>query len=361
MSGIATGQHLDDFLEILSQHGGSGFEQSVGNTIRTSFSRYTDDIQTDQLGNLIAHISGGGDPAKKGVRPRILLSAHMDEIALMVTEITEDGFLRVAETGGFDARTLVGQEVVVHATQRVLGIIGSKPPHLTTPEERKHAVSLEDLYIDVAMRASNVRDQIQIGDRVTIAREPLTLQQGRIAGKALDNRASIAILLECMAHLQGVVHHAEVDFVATVQEEFGMVGAQTAGYRLKPDIAIAVDVTFGALPGQAPHESFALGAGPVITMGPTIHRKVFQGLRETAVQQRIPFQVEVSQGSTGTEADVLQLVAQGLAVGIVGVPIRYMHTSVETVTYDDIVACGQLLAHYIASLDETVVEGLTCY
>jgi len=349
--------HKDTLLDILSTHGGPGFEQAVAHKCEAAFAEYTGDIRTDVLGNVIALVPGEG----MGRHPRIMLSAHMDEIALVVTKIDEGGFLRVCQAGGFDPRTLIGQEVVVHGTETLRGIIGSKPPHLTTPAERKLAAPLEDLYIDVAMPEKRVRSLITVGDRVTLHRETMELLNNRLSGKALDDRTSIAVILECLRFLQDMRHTADVYAVASVQEEVGVRGATTAGYGVNPDIAIGIDVTFAEMPGQAPDESFKIGQGPAVAFGPNIHPKVFIGLRDAADAHHITYQLELSQGPTGTDARAFQIAREGIASGLVGIAIRYMHTSVETGSYDDVVECGRLLAHYIASVDTAVVEGLTCY
>lgn len=354
---VQQANHKDTLLDLLTCHGGPGFEEAVADKVRAAFSRYTDDLSTDDMGNVIGVVRGTGSEHP----PRILLSAHMDEIALVVTKIEKGGFLRVAQSGGFDPRTLVAQEVVVHAKEALIGIVGSKPPHLTDASERSVAAPLEELYIDVGMQESRVREFVTIGDRITLRRNTMELLNNRISGKALDNRTSIAILLECMRFLEGMKHQATVYAVASVQEEVGLRGAATVGYGVNPDIAIAVDVTFADMPGQAPDESFKIGQGPAIAYGPNIHPKVFRGLRDTANANNIPFQLELTQSPTGTDGAAFQIARAGLATGVVGIPIRYMHCSVETGSYDDIVECGRLLAHYIASLTSEDVEGLTCY
>lgn len=351
-------KHRETLTELLTLHGGPGFEHAVRYRIEQAFEVYTSNIETDKLGNLIACIKGEGS----GRRPRILLAAHMDEIALIVSRIDDGGFLRVIQTGGFDARTLVGQEVLVHTkTNRLLGVVGSKPPHLTAPEERKKAAPLEDLFIDLALSEEDVSEQVNIGDRVTLARDVYMLQNDRLAGKSLDNRTSVAILLETLEILQKLRHEADVYAVATVQEEVGLRGATTAGYGVNPDIAIAIDVTFGDFPGQDADEGFVLGAGPAISYGPNLHMRVFKHLTEVAAREGIPYQVELSQGPVGADAAAFQVTRQGLASALLGIPIRYMHTSVETGSYEDIMLCARLLAQYIADVDMSVVEGLSCY
>ena len=354
---VTASTHKQDLLDILDSHGGPGFEDAVAGKVRGIFANYTNDIQTDTLGNVIVVKPGEGG----NLRPKVLLSAHMDEIALIVTKVDNGGFLRVWQTGGFDPRTLVGQEVIVQGKQPLLGIVGSKPPHLTTPQERSLAAPLEDLFIDLGMSEARVKSLVNVGDRVTLQRKTMELLNNRLSGKALDNRTSVAVMLECFRFLQQLRHEADVYAVASVQEEVGVRGATTVGFGITPDIAIAIDVTFADMPGQAPDESFKIGKGPAVTFGPNIHPKVFVGLRDAATENKIPYQLELSQGPTGTDARAYQITQQGIATGLVGIAIRYMHTSVETGSYDDIVDCGRLLAHYIAGINAEAVEGLTCY
>lgn len=354
---MTTLNHKETLLDLLDSHGGPGFEQAIAEKVTRAFKEYTADVQTDTMGNVIGVVKGEGD----GSRPKILLSAHMDEIALVVTKIEKGGFLRVWQAGGFDPRTLVGQEVVVHGKQTLRGIVGSKPPHLTSPAERKKAAPLEDLYIDVAMSESHVRELVNVGDRITLYRETMDLMNNRISGKALDNRTSIAIILECLRFLKPLRHVADVYAVASVQEEVGVRGATTVGYGVNPDIAIAIDVTFADMPGQDPDYRLKSGKGPAVSFGPNIHPKVFKGLKDAAVENHIPYQLELDQGPTGTDARAFQLVREGIACGLVGIPIRYMHCSVESGSYDDVVETGRLLAHYIATVNGETVEGLSCY
>ncbi|MFD1676331.1 M42 family metallopeptidase [Alicyclobacillus fodiniaquatilis] len=351
-------KHLQTLKELVTLHGGPGFEHDVRARIQQAFGEYTSDLRVDTLGNLIGLVQGSGEQR----RPRILLSAHMDEIALVVTRIEEGGFLRVTQAGGFDPRTLVGQEVYVHTQSgRLFGIVGSKPPHLTAPEERGKAAPLEDLFIDLASSEAKVREQVQIGDRVTLAREVYDLRNDRLAGKSLDNRTSVAIILETLEVLRKLHHVADVYVMASVQEEVGVRGAATAAYGIQPDIAIAIDVTFGDFPGQAADEGFTLDGGPAISFGPNLHMKVFRHLTAVAERENIPYQIELSQGPVGADARAFQIARAGIASALIGIPLRYMHTSVETGAYRDIAACGRLLAQYISDVDAATVEDLSCY
>ncbi|WP_018133246.1 M42 family metallopeptidase [Effusibacillus pohliae] len=344
-------------LELMEVPGVTGYESEVAGRIASYFCTYTDEIRTDKLGNLIALIRGeGAEP-----RPRIMVAAHMDEIGLIVTKVEPGGFLRFTQLGGLDPRTLLGQEVIVHGRTKCHGIVGSKPPHLTTAEERDTAIPLQDLYIDLGMPEERVREQIQIGDVITIVRSSMELQNGYIAGKALDNRAGIAALLECLQEMNRLWIQADVYVVATVQEELGNRGAAAVANAIRPDLGIAVDVTHAGMPGVAADLGMKMDGGAVIHNGPNIHRDIFARFVKTADQQNIPYQIRLSQAPTATDGNAIQITREGIPTGVLAIPLRYMHTSVETVCYRDVQRVGKLLAHFVASVDRSFVEGLACY
>lgn len=355
---LSSGNIRETMKQLISDWGISGYEHGIAERLKHVLKPYTTDIQVDKVGNLIARVPGlGPEP-----RPTVMLAAHMDEIGLLVSKIEPGGFLRVVNVGGVDARTQVAQEAVVHAKDgEYIGIFGTKPPHLTSPSERGKAAPLEDLFLDIGMPEDMVRSLVRIGDPVTIRRTPLELQNDRISGKSLDNRASIAAVLECLTEMQRLKVGADVLAVFTVQEERGRNGAGPAAYGLQPDIAIAIDVTFGDMPGGPVDASFPLDGGPAICVGPNLHRKITAGLERTAKDLNMHYEREITQGDSGTDAYPIQISRGSIPTGLVSIPLRYMHTSVETVCYRDIERTGKLLAHYIAGVDRTYVEGLSCY
>lgn len=344
--------------KLLADHGVSGHEHGIAHRLTESFAAFSSEIRIDKVGNLIAKVEGDG----QGPRPSVLLAAHMDEIGLMVTKIERGGFLRVTNIGGVDPRTQVAQEVLVHSRHGdFVGIVGSKPPHLTSPEERGKAAPLTDLFIDLGMPEEMVREKVRVGDTVTVRRDPIELQYDRIAAKSLDNRASIAAVLECLAELKRLKVGVDVYAVGTVQEERGRIGAGPAAFGVKPDIAIAIDVTFGDMPGAPDDASFPLDHGPTVLFGPNSHQKITASLAATAEELNMPYSYEFIQGDSSTDAHLLQVQHEGIATSLLSIPIRYMHTSVETVCYRDIERTGKLLAHFIAGIDRAYVEGLSCY
>lgn len=343
--------------QLTESVGGSGDEGEPRKILIDSVRHLVDEVSVDYLGNVVMRKNGEG----MGRHPRIMLAAHLDEITLIVKKIDDGGFLRLAQVGVFDPRTLLGQEVTVFGREPLYGIIGSKPPHLSTPEERKKSVPLDELFVDLGMNESNVKEKVRVGDRLTIRRKTIALAGDRMSGKAMDNRASVTALAICLMQLDKLRFKPDVYAVATTQEEIGAFGAETAAFRLQPDLAIAVDVCHGEMPGVEADLAKKLGEGPVITFGPRIHPKIYRRLLDTVKEHRLPFQIEVSQGPTWTDADNLQVVQMGIPSALISIPLRYMHTSVETLEFSDVQNVGLLLAYFIAGLNSDFVEELTWY
>lgn len=350
------GDHLEtkEFLRRLSEGVGvSGYERGLADVFRQAMSPYADRIEVDAMDNCLAVKEGQG-PCP---RPKVMLAAHMDEIGLMVSRYEKGGFLRVVQVGGFDPRTLIGQEVTVHGRQDVPGIIGIKPPHIMTAEDRKKAPRLDELFIDIGMDEAAARAAVSVGDVVTLKRRFTELHGDICAGKAFDDRAGVASLLECLKRLAALRCDADVYAVATVQEENGFKGAFTGAYAIQPDVGVAIDVGHAG-PGLPEHEALDLGGGPAIAMGANIHPKLHALMVDTAKECGIKYQDDVAPGATGTDAWAMQISREGVPTALLSLPLRYMHTSVETGSLDDIRAAGRLLAEFCARVDRALVEGL---
>lgn len=332
--------------------GVSGHEHDVAALIEELWRPYVDEIRRDALGNLIAVVRGEGLETPDGRRAAVMWAAHMDEIGMVVSAVEEEGFLRVDAVGGVDERVLLGQEVVVHTRQGPLpGIIGTKPPHLTTDEEARKVPRLQDLFIDVGLPAEEARRRVRVGDPVTVRQEPARLQGQRMTAKSLDNRAGVAVLSEALAQLRRRRHGVDVYAVATVQEEVGLRGATTSAYGLAPALAVAVDVTFGDQPGLPDTQTVELGKGPALGRGANVHPRIYEALRETARSEGIPFQDEYLPGYSGTDAWAIQIAREGIPTGLVSVPLRHMHSPVEVVDLGDVREAGRLLAAWAARID----------
>jgi endoglucanase len=350
---------LDKFelLEKLTNaHGVSGSEFSMGKAVTDALGSLSDTVNIDRLGNIIAHKKGTSNGKVK-----IMLAAHVDEIGFMVKYIEDNGFLRFTSIGGIDPRTSIGQEVTIHGNEDILGVIGSKPPHLQDAKEQNKAIKLEDMIIDTGFTKEQLEGKVSLGDTITVKRKTERLLNERVTGKAMDNRSGVVTLYEVLKELQDMKHYADVYAVATVLEEETMSGAHTSTYAIDPDLGIAVDVGFGRTPELSVYESIELGKGPGLAIGGNIHPGLRKRLTETADKYGIPYQTDVAPGPTGTDARAMQITRDGIPTLLVSIPLRYMHTSVETLDLRDIHHSARLIAHFINSIKEDEMEGLLCF
>jgi len=346
-------------MELSFAVGISGSEESATAAASRHLERYVTRVWRDRLGNLIAFKEGD----KPGEEPfSLALVAHIDEIGAMVTKIEEGGALRFTGVGGIDPRILPGQPVEVHGRTLLKGVVGAKAPHLLSEKERREASKFEDLFIDIGLTKEQAEKQVRIGDLVSFDAPPLAMTAGKnIAGKSLDDRAGVAALIICAAELAAARHRANIYFVASVQEEVGLRGATTAAYGLVPDLAVAIDVTHGEAPGLTPPDVFELGGGPAIAVGPNFHPALTARLEELARDNRFSIQREADTGVPGTDAWVIQVSREGIPAALLSIPLRYMHTTVEMLSLDDLINTGRLLAAFARSLDRPFVEGLACF
>ncbi len=340
--------------QLLTADGPPGSESRVMDLVESLAADSVTEKRRDALGNLIACRRGAAKPPG-----RIMLAAHADEIALVVTKV-EQGFLHIAGIGGVDARSIIGQEVVVYPTGPgsesypggLSGYVGSRPPHLLSASERKMVVPLRDLRIDLGLPAAFYdRGIVRVGDRVVVRGPYYELLNNRVATKALDNRASVAVMLGALGYLANMTHTWDVYAVATVQEEIGLRGATVAAFGVEPDLAIALDVTFGDTPGVNGGDTFPMDHGPTIGWGPNLHPGVVKQLKSLADDLEIPYSIEPLPGSSGTDAWAIQVSQVGVPTGLLSVPVRYMHSPVEMVVLTDLDRTVRLLASYIARLD----------
>lgn len=329
--------------ELSNASGVSGFEGNIREIIENELKDHVDEIETDNMGNIIA-VKKGKDNGKK-----IMLAAHMDEIGLMVRHIDKKGFIKFSKIGGISDQMLLNQEVYIHTDNgKVLGVLGSKPPHRMKPTEKKKVIEYENMFIDIgASNKEEAEKMVSVGDSITIKHEFSELQGSIVTGKAFDNRVGCLILIETMKRLKT---DATIYGVGTVQEEVGLKGAKTSAFRINPDLAIALDVTIaGDHPGIKEEDAPAkLGGGPAIILtdasgrGIITHPKVKNLLIEATEEEEIPYQLEVSEGGT-TDATAIHLTREGIPTGVLSVPTRYIHTPVEVVSLDDVENTVKLL------------------
>lgn len=334
-------------LKSLSEAAGvSGHEDNVRSLIELELRQYCEEIHIGKLGSVVARKVGrqDGEP-----RRCVMLAAHLDEIGMMVTGI-EKSFLRVAAVGGIDVRVLPGQEVLVHGRKALPGIVACRPPHVLSAEEREKVIPLSNLFVDVGLSEEEVKRNVSIGDIISFDRKVISLTNDVVAGKSFDNRASVTALVLVAQMLAGMSHDWDVCLVATSQEEVGLYGAVTSTYAVRPDLGIAIDVGFGDMPDVRSTEAITLGKGPGLTVGPNIHPVIHRKLADIAKETEIPIQTTAEPGDTGTDAWAMQVTGIGVPTALLSIPLRYMHTTVETVSLLDIERVARLLVAFIASL-----------
>jgi endoglucanase len=334
--------------EILAQgsalSGVSGHEADLSGFLADIWGVYCTESRKDVVGNQFFL-----KPGKSGAN-KILLAAHTDEIGLIVTAVDKNGFIRFAPVGGVDARALPAQAVTVHGRSEMTGVI------CYAPAERRAGkpVPLTHLAVDVGYDREEVLARTRPGDIISFAPEFQTLLNHVCAGKALDNRAGLAALAVCLRELSGRAHAHDVIAVATAQEEVGCRGAATAAFQAQAAVAIAVDVTHAQSPDVK--QAAQLGKGPVIARGPNLHPLLTEYMENKARDERIPFQTEVAPRPTGTDARALQLAGAGTPTSLISIPLRYMHTLVETVSAPDVMLTGKLLAAAVTGLSAELEE-----
>ncbi|WP_456327368.1 M42 family metallopeptidase [Archaeoglobus sp.] len=328
--------------KLCDAHGISGYEDEVREIVKAELESYVDEIKVDKLGNLIC--------IKNGSEFKEMVCAHMDEIGFMVKHIDDKGFIRFTPIGGWFSQIALGQRVILHGSKgKVYGVVGCKPPHVMRDDERKKAVEFKDMFIDVGAESKDeVRDMgIEIGTPITIDRELVKMGK-RVTGKALDDRAGLAVMIEALKRTKS---DATIYAVATVQEEVGLKGARVSAFAIEPDVALALDVCVATdFPGaESTHMDIKLGKGPAITIvdasgrGLIATRNVIRWLKETAEKNEIPYQLEVAEGGT-TDATAIQLTKAGIPSGVVSIPARYIHSPVEVVDMRDMENSANLVA-----------------
>lgn len=342
-----------ELLELSALGGISGFESTAVPKVKELLLRYCDEVSSDRLGSVVGVRSCGRRNAK-----RVMLEAHIDGIGLMVKDIDERGFLSFTNIGGVDTRILPSAEVIVCGKKELYGVIGAKPPHLQKPGESDKPAPISDMAIDVGLPAEEVRRWITPGDMVTFCGGAKKLSSKVISGKYLDDRAGLLSLLLCLDELKSTRLDFDLVVLAAVQEEVGCRGAAAGTQNIAPSAAFVVDVCHGDTPDSGTESIFKLGSGTVVSLGPNIHPYLSALALEAAQAGNIKHSVDVDGGETGTDAWEVQVSGDGVPTLLLSIPLRYMHTTVETLHYDDVAATGKLLAAALQKLD---LEALSCY
>ena len=330
-------EKLKKVLFDLSPLNGIGNIKEVNEKIIKELSDFTSVNKTQ--GGILATL-GEGDYT-------LMLAAHTDEVGFVVSHVDENGFLTVQKVGGIDLRHLPSRRVVIHGKEEVIGVFCSIPPHLKGNGDLKFD-DIESLKID-SLLGKRAKEVIKPGDFVNYYEEPANLLDNKITGKALDNRVGVSMLLCLAKELKDKRLPIKVAFAFTGEEELGCRGAATSAFAIKPDEAIAIDVTFGDAPDVSARECGSLGGGAMIGIAPVLNKSISDKLVAIAKNNNINYDTEIMSERTGTDADKISLTAEGVKTGLISVPIRNMHTPVEVVCLSDMTATVKILEKYILS------------
>ena len=337
---------MKELIKKLSDmRGVSGFEYRITDDIADMLRPYCDEIRKDSMGSVIAVRKCGTENA-----PKLMIEAHCDEIGLIVTDITPEGYLTFSNVGGVDVRTLPQTEVVLHGKKDIWGVIGIKPQHML---EDGKTVKMTDMAVDTGLDADEVKKIVSVGDSISLAQSVGEMGDKQFSGKSLDDRACLAAIIKAMENIRNDKLNVDVYAVAAVQEEVGCRGGRTAAYGIYPDMAIAIDVTHGITPDNS-ERAFEVGKGITISVGPNIHPKMAQRLFDTAKRHNIGAMTEVDGGDTGTDAWEIQVAREGVPTALLSIPLKYMHTSVETIAIEDAEALAKLLTEFIREQKEDI-------
>jgi endoglucanase len=339
---------LDFLKRLLETPSPSGFERPVQEVVREYAGTFAEKVTTDLHGNVIAAMNGGAPL-------RVMLAGHCDQIGFLVQYIDNEGFLYINPVGGWDPHNLVGQRMTVWTSQgAVAGVIARKAIHLLTEEERKQAVKLKDLWIDIGAKdKAEAESLVKVGDPVTLELGLQEMRNNLANAPGMDDKVGLWVVMEAMRRLKGRPIHCALYSVSTVQEEIGLRGAQTSAYGIDPQVGIAVDVTHATdcpTVEKKQEGDKAIGKGPVIYRGANMNPRVVERLVAAAQAREIAYQLGAQSRASGTDANTMQITRAGVATGLVSIPNRYMHSAVEIISLDDIDRAADLLAAFVAEI-----------
>ncbi len=334
--------------EICETPGAPGFEHRIRKVVLRELKGLADEVSIDNMGNICAF--------KKGkARKKVMVAAHMDEIGFIVTHIDEQGFLRFHTLGGFDPKTLTAQRVIVHGKKDIIGVMGSKPIHIMSQEERGKNVKIEDFFIDLGLPKKEVEKYISLGDPITRERDLIEMGDN-VNCKSIDNRISVFILIESLKNLKGAKLPYDLYAVFTVQEEVGIRGANVSSLQIQPDFGFGLDTTIAYdVPGAKPHECVTkLGEGTAIKImdSSTIcDYRMVAYMKKTADKHKIKWQPEILPAGGTDTAGIQRMSAGGAISGAISIPTRHIHQVIEMANKNDIQGAIDLLSACVIELD----------
>lgn len=332
----------DKIKKLTRVFGVSGNEYEAAKVAAELLEPYCDKVEIDRFGNVTGYKSCGIPGAKK-----LMLDAHIDQIGFLVTEITDEGFLRFTAMG-VDQRMLLGSmlKIVTQNDGELIGVVSSTPPHIQKGDPSA-SVAIADMLVDTGMTGEEARKVIRIGDYMYFANEPLELAGDVLCGKAFDDRACFCCILHALELLKDKKLGCDLIIVGSTKEEVGGHGAASRTYHTDPDMAIAIDVCHARTADALPSDNVQdFGGGPVIGIGPQSLPRYSRKLMEIARAKQIPYQVSAMPASSGTNAGSIQPTGAGYATAVVSLPLKYMHSPVEVLRLSDVKNVGRLLAEY---------------
>ena len=336
----------DKIKKLTNAYGVSGDEFRISKIAAELMAPYCDRVEIDDFGNVLGYRDCGIPGAKT-----VMLDAHIDQIGFLITEVTEEGFLRFTTVGGVDQRMLLGSELTVLTKKGpILGIVAAIPPHLQKDGDDKKSVPIPEMVVDIGMTGEQAKKVVRVGDYMAFANDAMELQGDALCGKAFDDRACLVCLLHTMDLLQGKPLAVNVVVSASTKEETGFQGGISAGFKVQPDYAIAVDVTH-ARTGDAPQVIVKLGDGPNVDMGSNSNPKFAKRVIEVARAKQIPHIITSCPAGSGTNAWPIQMQGQGVTTLVVSLPLKYMHSPVEMLRMSDVKNVGKLIAAFIENFD----------
>jgi len=334
--------------ELCALVGPSGFESPVAQAAAKLLEGLMDEVRIDKMGSVLGVRRCGKENA-----PKLLLDAHLDEIGFIITG-HEEGFLRFAPLGGVDPRMLPDRELTILTQPPMYGVVACMPPHIQTSKDMDKSLPIRELWLDVGLKQEEVEKRIPIGTPAVYRTGCSPLGKDLLCGKALDDRACFAILVDALERLKGEDLDVDVYLLGSTQEETYSTGAITTTYGVCPELCIAVDVTHGDSPDAPKDQTFKLGGGPVIGIGPNCTRWMSERMKRCAKELEMDVQLEIMSGHTGTNAWDMQIIREGVATAVLSLPLRYMHTPVETAHRADMNNTAALLAQFVRGLGREV-------
>lgn len=336
---------FEEIAKLNTPSGPTAFEDAAAIAAADLLRPYVDEVTIDRDQNVIG-VKRCGKPDAK----RILLDAHLDEVGMIVSGY-EDGFLRFFQLGGIDPRVLPNRMVTILTQPAITGIVTEAGPTL----DEDKAVPLTELRIDVGMSDEEARQVIPLGTPISFAEGCYPLGEKAVAGKSMDDRSCFVVLVEAMKCLKAEHQDVDIYVLGSAREETDSTGAINAAYRIHPDYAVAVDVTFGNTVDES-DSGFDLGCGPVLGCGPNIANWMFQRMKEKCEKLNLSYEVEVMAGSTGTNGTDIQTSREGVATAVLSIPLKYMHTPLEVIDPEDITKTAALLAAFVENIGEEAPE-----